>query len=179
MGAGPEGQATVRVGQHRGAAAHGAGSPRRVNLAPTPRGRSPPGETPNGRRPDGADPRRRSPYCTVCQHEHADRRYGQVQRRRSQDSAASAGGFTQARGIAGYLTAVRRDPHGARVRASAAVPGQYGGCHGTWLETLAGCFAAATVLTGGLASIFHRGNATVLPQQPSGHCSGACPCGTI
>jgi hypothetical protein len=40
-----------------------------------------------------------------------------------------------------------------------------------------GVVAAATVLAGGLASIFHRDNATT--QQSSGRCSGACPCGTI
>ena len=48
--------------------------------------------------------------------------------------------------------------------------------HG-WKHWL-GVFAAATVLTGGLASIFHRDNATA-PRRQSAGCSGACPCGTI
>jgi hypothetical protein len=44
-----------------------------------------------------------------------------------------------------------------------------------WLSV----FVAATILAGGLASIFHRDTATLLPQQSSDRCSGVCPCGTI
>lgn len=42
-----------------------------------------------------------------------------------------------------------------------------------------GVVAAATVLAGGLASIFHRDNATVPRRQSLDRCSAACPCGTI
>jgi hypothetical protein len=79
-----------------------------------------------------------------------------------------------------YLTAVRRAHHVAGVEASAAVQTNTAVIimgHG-WKHWLSVC-AAATVLASGLASIFHRGNATALPLQSSGHCSGACPCGII
>lgn len=42
-----------------------------------------------------------------------------------------------------------------------------------------GVFAVATVLTGGLASIFHRDNANVPQRQSWERCNFACPCGTI
>jgi hypothetical protein len=71
-----------------------------------------------------------------------------------------------------------RDHHVAGVGTSTAV--QNNGAvivpH-SWKNWL-GFFAAATALAGGLASIFHRDNATLLPQF-SDHCSDACPCGTI
>jgi len=62
---------------------------------------------------------------------------------------------------------------------STAVPGNRAVImqHG-WRNWL-GVFAAVTALAGGLASIFHRENATVLPQEFSDRCSDACPCGTI
>lgn len=72
----------------------------------------------------------------------------------------------------------RRDHHLAGVGASTAVQNngavtmQYG-----WKNWL-GVFAAATLLAGGLASIFHRDNETLLPQFSDG-CSDTCPCGTI
>lgn len=90
--------------------------------------------------------------------------------------------FTQTRGIAAlqYLTAVGRAHHLAGVEASAAVQPNTAVIimeHG-WKHWLGVC-AAATVLAGGLATIFQRAHATALPQPSSGHCSGACPCGTI
>jgi hypothetical protein len=45
--------------------------------------------------------------------------------------------------------------------------------HG-WKHWLGVC-AAATVLASGLASIFHRGNPTALPQQSTGHCRRCVP----
>lgn len=42
-----------------------------------------------------------------------------------------------------------------------------------------GVVAAATLLTGWLASIFRRDKATVPQRQSSDLCSLACPCGTI
>jgi hypothetical protein len=98
-------------------------------------------------------------------------------------AATEAGAvLTQTRDLSSlrYLTAVPRAHHVVGVEASAAVQNNTAAIimeHG-WKRWLGVC-AAATVLAGGLASIFHRDNATVLPQERSGHCSGACPCGTI
>jgi hypothetical protein len=99
----------------------------------------------------------------------------------SQDSAASAGGFTQTRGITAlrYLTAVRRDRHVAGVGASAAVQANPAVTMELGWKRWLSVFVAATILAGGLASIFHRDTATLLPQQSSDRCSGVCPCGTI
>jgi hypothetical protein len=109
---------------------------------------------------------------------------GDVRSRNHAPVAATEAGavLTQTRGLSAlrYLTAVRRDRYVAGVGASAAVQEDNTAVvmeHG-WKHWLGVC-AAATVLASRLASIFHRGNATALPQQSSGHCSGGCPCGTI
>jgi hypothetical protein len=89
--------------------------------------------------------------------------------------------LTQTRDIPAlrYLTCACWDRHVARVKASAASQDDTEDIvdHG-WKRWL-GVFVAVTVLAGGLASIFHRGSATVPRRRSWDHCSGACPCGTI
>ena len=128
-----------------------------LDPASAPRGRPVPTiDVQTGRRPDGADPRRRTPL-----------------RHRLPVSPG--------RGVSlRYLTPVRRAHHVTGVEASAAVQNNTAVMimeHG-WRHWLGVC-AAATVLASGLASIFHRGNATAPQRQSWNHCGGGCPCGTI